>query len=274
MNQVSLYTYDENIFLDDVTTIIANLHGENDHNAVRNSIKNHPNFEQNYQLFIEHLFTELQKELAKHCKKINLRPSVEFSQAESINGAPIATCNYSQATFDALMALAYLPLHSKYDYGSDDLEAASHTYFWWSELDSDFTYLKLLELFDFASQESKSMDFEVVSDFKGKVFGVEIDNQAIYDSMTYLYDVMTDDRSDIFDDKINIGELVIDLMHAFKRQFYKTDCSDSDIENELAGCISLPDSFSELRFEVFNSDLYFADINDKIKNGDYLIKNT
>lgn len=148
MGTVTLYGLSEDILLDDVTNVIANLHGENDHNAVRNSIKNHPNFEQNYQLFIEHLFTELQKELAMHCKKIKLRPSVEFSQAKIINGAPKATCNYSQDSFDALMALAYLPLHSKYDYGSDDLEVASHTYFWWEQLDSDFTYLKLLELFD------------------------------------------------------------------------------------------------------------------------------
>ena len=273
MNQVSLNTYDEDIFLADVTTIIANLYGDNDYDAVRNSIESHPDFENNYQKLVEYLFAVLEKKLAPICNQYKIEKLV-FSSPHANGKIPTALCNHTQATFDVLMALTYMPLHRKYDHSSEDLKLSTHAYFWWEEQENDITCQKILELFDFASQESKSMDFEVVSDFKGKVFGVEIDNQAIYDSMTYLYDVMTDDRSDIFDDKINIGELVIDLMHAFKRQFYKTDCSDSDIENELAGCISLPDSFSELRFEVFNSDLYFADINDKIKNGDYLIKNT
>lgn len=148
---VTLYSLSEEILLNDATVIIANLHGDDDHNSVRESIKNHPNFKQNYQLFVEHLFTELQKALAEHCKKINLRPLVEFTQVKSINGVPTATCDYTQDSFDALMALAYLPLHSKYDYGGDDLEIASHTYFLWEQLDSDFTYLKLLELFDISN---------------------------------------------------------------------------------------------------------------------------
>ncbi len=273
MNQVILYTFTEEIFLADIAAKIAKLHGNNDDIAVRETIKNHPKFKQNFQLFLEFLFDRLQKTLAQRCEKINLYP-VEFGQITVTNGYVKADCNYKQGSFDAIMSMVYLPLHSKHDYSAKDLECAAHTYFWWEEQENEITYQKILELFDFASQESKSMDFEVISDFKGKVFGVEIDNQAIYDSMTYLYDVMTDDRPDIFDDKINIGQLVIDLMHAFKRQFYKTDCTDIDIENELAGCISSPDIFSELRFEVFNSDLYFTDINEKIKNGDYLIKNT
>lgn len=151
MNTVTLYSLSENILLDDVTVIIANLHGENDHYSVRESIKNHPSFKKNYQLFIEHLFAELEKVLAEHCKKINLCPSVEFTQAKSIDGEPTATCNYSQASFDALMAMAYLPLHSKHNYGSENLEVACHTYFWWEQLESDFTYLKLLELFDISN---------------------------------------------------------------------------------------------------------------------------
>ena len=112
------------------------------------------------------------------------------------------------------------------------------------------------------------MSFEVITDFKGKIFGVEIYSQVIFDSISYLHDEMLD-RPDIFDDKINIGELVIDLMHAFKRQFYKADFSTTEIEKELSGCINIADSFSELRFEVFGSDFYFADINEKIKNGEY-----
>lgn len=151
MSTVMLYTFSEEVLLDDATVIIANLHGDNDHDAVYNHIKNHPKFKQNYQLFVEHLFTELQKSLAQHCKKINLRPSVEFSQGKSINGVLTATCNYNQTSFDALMAMAYLPLHNKHNYDNENLEIACHTYFWWEQLESDFTYLKLLKLFDISN---------------------------------------------------------------------------------------------------------------------------
>lgn len=124
-----------------------------------------------------------------------------------------------------------------------------------------------------AEQESKSKDFKMISDFKGEIFGVATDNQAVFISMSFLHDVMLE-RPDIFDDKINIGELVIDLMEVFERLLYKTELSDTEIENELLNCIERADSFSELRFEVFYCDYYFSDINEKIKNGGYLIKNT
>ena len=116
------------------------------------------------------------------------------------------------------------------------------------------------------------MSFEVVSDFKGKVFGVEINSESIFYSMSFLHEEILD-RPDIFDDKINIGQLVIDLLYAFAQQYYKIDCLVTEIADELAGCLNV-DSFSELRFDVFGSDFYFTDINEKIKNGDYLAKNT
>lgn len=152
MHPVILYSLTEDILLDDVTTIIGNLHGDNDRAAVRNSIKNHPNFAQNYQLFVEHLFTRLQTALARHCKQVKL-PPVEFQKPKIANDVAVALCNYDQTNFDAIMAMVYLPLNSKYDYASEHLPTAYHTYFLWDELDDDITYMKILELFDFAEQE-------------------------------------------------------------------------------------------------------------------------
>lgn len=117
------------------------------------------------------------------------------------------------------------------------------------------------------------MSFEVITPFKGKVFGVETDDHTTFNSVSYLHDEMLD-RPEIFDESINIGALVVDLMHAFEDQFYKTDFSQAELENELSGCINIAESFSELKFDVFGSDKHFADINEKIKNGDYLLKNT
>lgn len=149
MNEVTLYGFYEETLLDDVSVIIANLHGDNDHDAVYDRIKNHPNFKQNYQLFAKHLFGRLETALDKHCEQINLFP-VKFHELQTTNGYIKAVCDYDQNSFDAIMALAYLPLHSKYNYGADDLGVAPHTYFWWSELENDSTYAKILELFDFA----------------------------------------------------------------------------------------------------------------------------
>lgn len=152
MNPVILYSFSEDVFLEDITVVIANLHGDNDHNAVYNSIKNNPKFKQNFQLFVEHLFTRLQTALAQHCKQIKLHP-VKFHELKITNDYVTAVCDYDQNSFDAIMSMVYLPLHSKYDYDAEDLEVAAHTYFWWSELDNDVTYLKILELFDFSEQE-------------------------------------------------------------------------------------------------------------------------
>lgn len=116
------------------------------------------------------------------------------------------------------------------------------------------------------------MSFEVITPFKGKVFGVETNDHTTFNSVSFLHDEMLN-RSNIFDENVNMAELVIDLMHAFERQFYKTDFSQAELENELSGCIKNTTSFSELRFEVFNDDHHFADINEKIKNGAYLVKN-
>ena len=64
---------------------------------------------------------------------------------------PKASCNYTQDSVDALMAVLFLPLNNKYDYASENLCVACHTYFWWEQLESDFTHLKLLELFDISN---------------------------------------------------------------------------------------------------------------------------
>ncbi len=117
------------------------------------------------------------------------------------------------------------------------------------------------------------MSFEVITPFKGKVFGVETNDHTTFNSVSFLHDEMLN-RSNIFDENVNMAELVIDLMHAFERQFYKTDFSQAEIENELLNCINNAKSFSKLRFAVFNcGEYFFTDVNEKIKNGDYLVKN-
>lgn len=151
-----MFTFDIHIskcqILDDITTIIANLHGNNNHKAVQEMIASHPKFNQNYQTFLVHVFKELEKKLAEQCKKLNLFP-VEFSEIgeRHSNFNPVASCNYMQDSVDALMAFTFLSLNNKYDYASENLCVGCHTYFWWEQLESDFTYLKLLELFDISN---------------------------------------------------------------------------------------------------------------------------
>lgn len=152
MNQVTLYGFYEETLLEDVSTIIANLYGDNDTTALSESIKNHPKFKQNFQLFAEFLFAKLQKSLAQHCEKVKLHP-VEFYEIKITDGSVKADCNYNQESFDALMVLAYLPLNIEYRYESDHLGVNAHTYFWWEEQENEITYQKILELFDFSEQE-------------------------------------------------------------------------------------------------------------------------
>ena len=114
------------------------------------------------------------------------------------------------------------------------------------------------------------MCFNLITDFKGEIFGVKTNNQAIFNSMSFLYDEMLE-RSDIFNDNIAIKDFIIDLLNAFERQYDKEDISINDIEEQLLICINGTGSFSELEFEVFGDSSYFVDINEKIKNVEYLI---
>lgn len=162
MTPVILYGLSEDTLLDDVTVIIANLHGDNDHTAVRNNIKNHPKFKQSYQKLVEHLFKVLEKKLAPTCNQYGVA-EIGFFLPSVDNGNPTALCNYSQTRFDELMALAYMPLHEQYadfDYGYDcgreGLEVAGHTYFLWEELDDEDTYPKIIKLFNCDGEEYKN----------------------------------------------------------------------------------------------------------------------
>lgn len=272
MNEVTLYTFNEWIFLEDVTVNIENLHKDKDHYAVYNSIKNHPKFEQNFQLFTEYLFDRLQKVLASHCEKVKLYP-VEFYDIKITNGSVKADCNYNQESLDSIMSMVYLPLHSKYDYDAEDLECAVHTYFWWSELDNKDTYLKMMQLFDFAEQESTSVDFEVISDFKATVYGVEVTEPLIFNTLKSLKECMLKNPK-VFNNKINYSELFKDLTNALTKIKSHLHFGQSEITDELCRALRDVKSFDEIGFWLFDSDHGFEFINAKIAYGDYLIKNT
>lgn len=117
------------------------------------------------------------------------------------------------------------------------------------------------------------MSFEIITPFKATVFGVETDNQAVFNSVSYLHDTMLE-KPEVFDEqKINIGALVGDLLMAFENIHLKTDYSQSELETELYQCIVRADSFDELGFQVYESDRHFEHINEKIADGAYLLKN-
>ena len=163
MNQVIsysviLYSLSKEVLLDTLTNIKAELHGYKNLAEVRYSIVSHPNFEQNYQKLVEHLFAVLQEKLAPACHEYNISEIGFFLPSTAFDN-PSALCNHTQATFDVLMALVYMPLRHKYDdyaynfeCSRNGLEVAAHAYFWWEELDDDTTYAKIIKLFnlDFA----------------------------------------------------------------------------------------------------------------------------
>lgn len=117
------------------------------------------------------------------------------------------------------------------------------------------------------------MSFEIITPFRATVFGNKVNDEVIYHTLNYVYNIMLN-NSEIFDEsKINFKEFFSDLNDALENNNAQFHFSQEESEQELYNCLNSAQSFDELEFWYFDTDIGFEQMNEKIKNGAYLIKN-
>lgn len=107
-------------------------------------------------------------------------------------------------------------------------------------------------------------------EFIGTINGVEIKNESDYNTMCYIMDNLSLN----FEETEVTQDFIKDLSSAIRELWLGNEMLEmSEIEREFVDCIETAGSFSEIEFGIYGEDDYLEEINKKIKNGDYLIKN-
>lgn len=117
------------------------------------------------------------------------------------------------------------------------------------------------------------MSFEIISPFKATVFGNKVNDEAIYHTLNYVYNIMLN-KPEIFDEsKINYKEFFEDLIFGLESNEVQFYFAQEDIQDAVRDCLRYAKKFEEIQFWVYESDYGFESMNEKIKNGAYLLKN-
>ena len=107
-------------------------------------------------------------------------------------------------------------------------------------------------------------------EFIGTINGVEIRNENDYNSICYIMDNLSLN----FEETEVTQDFVKDLSVAVRELWLGIETLEmSEIEREFVDCIETSQNFSEIEFGIYGEEHYLEEINRKIKNGDYLIKN-
>ena len=112
------------------------------------------------------------------------------------------------------------------------------------------------------------MKTEIIQGFKAKINDVIFTNETIYYSVKYILEEIEVKFEECYnEDFIQDLYSTIEIMEQ-KYETFSHDTLTSDFYNS----IEKANSFNEIKFEYDGIDWKIRDLNEKIKNGDYLEK--
>ena len=108
------------------------------------------------------------------------------------------------------------------------------------------------------------MKSEIISKFKGTIYGIEIDKESIY----YTVEFLLENIENRFGEKYLFQKFVEDLVEAIYRAYHKYDSFNFyEFENGINFDVK---EFKKLEFQYMEDDYYFEFLNKNIKKGKYI----
>ncbi len=108
------------------------------------------------------------------------------------------------------------------------------------------------------------MKSEIISKFKGTIYGVEIDKESI----CYTVEFLLENIENRFGEKYLFQKFVEDLVEAIYRAYYKYDSFNFyEFENGINFDVK---EFKKLEFQYLEDYYYFEFLNKNIKKGKYI----
>lgn len=110
------------------------------------------------------------------------------------------------------------------------------------------------------------MDIKTIQTFKGFINGVEIDNQARFNTLEYLLrEIIVVAGGEVFNQTF-----IKDLDYLIDDLYLNTENSYGEIESMLLENIKEANRFEDIVFDSLYLEDYFQEINQRIRDGYYI----